>query len=151
MPSPEGQGRTGLAGPTWQDGVEDTENQGPQVEKLQTDASELRDAQPHKDVVGVEQTSQHLNERRVIWKRLSISFSDSSYIWITVLHLKGNFNQLCIISMWVVYANEQCLPNPNSCGLHPWSWDKTLYLRWAAPQKHRGKRFTTSLMRVDIF
>jgi len=66
MPSHEGQGRTGLAGPTWQDGVEDTENQGPQVETLQTDASELRDAQPHKDVVGVEQTSQHLNERRVI-------------------------------------------------------------------------------------
>lgn len=42
---------------TWQDGVEDTEDHGSQVTQLQTDAVELRDAQPHKHIVGIEQAT----------------------------------------------------------------------------------------------
>lgn len=45
---------------TRQDGVEDTKDHGLQVKQLQTDAAELRDAQPHKHVIGVKQTAQYL-------------------------------------------------------------------------------------------
>lgn len=44
----------------WQDGVEDAEHHHPQVEELQVDAAELRDAEAHEDVVRVEQAAQHL-------------------------------------------------------------------------------------------
>ncbi len=46
-----------VAGQTWQDGVKDAEDHGPQVKQLQTDAAELRDAQPHKHVIGIKQTA----------------------------------------------------------------------------------------------
>lgn len=42
---------------TWQDGVKDTEDHGPQVKQLQTDAAKLRDAQPHENVIGIKQTA----------------------------------------------------------------------------------------------
>lgn len=42
---------------TWQDGVKDTEDHGPEVKQLQTDAAELRNAQPHKHVIGIKQTA----------------------------------------------------------------------------------------------
>lgn len=45
---------------TWQDGVKDTEDHGPQVKPLQNDAAKLRDAQPHENVIGIEQTAEHL-------------------------------------------------------------------------------------------
>lgn len=45
---------------TWQDGVEDTEDHRPQIQKLQTDAAELRDAQPHEHVVGITEAAQDL-------------------------------------------------------------------------------------------
>lgn len=46
-----------VANLTWQDGVKDTEDHGPQVKQLQTDAAKLRDAQPHKNVIGIEQAA----------------------------------------------------------------------------------------------
>lgn len=45
---------------TWQDGVEYTEDHGSQVKQLQTDAAELRDAEPHKHVIGIKQTAKYL-------------------------------------------------------------------------------------------
>lgn len=42
---------------TWKDGVEDAQNHDPQVKELHADAAELWDAEPHKHVVGIEQTS----------------------------------------------------------------------------------------------
>lgn len=45
---------------TWQDGVKDTEDHGPEVKELQTDAAELWDAQPHKHVIGVKETAENL-------------------------------------------------------------------------------------------
>lgn len=42
---------------TWQDGVKDTEDHGPQVKQLQSDAAKLRDAQPHENVIGIKQTA----------------------------------------------------------------------------------------------
>lgn len=42
---------------TWQDGVEDAEDHGPGIKQLQTDAVELRDAQPHKHVIGIKQAA----------------------------------------------------------------------------------------------
>lgn len=46
-----------MADLTWQDGVKDTEDHGLRVEQLQTGAVELRDAQPHKHVIGIKQTA----------------------------------------------------------------------------------------------
>lgn len=45
---------------TWQDGVKDTEDHGPRVKELQTDAVELWDAQPHKHVIGIKETAENL-------------------------------------------------------------------------------------------
>lgn len=45
------------AGLTWKNGVEYTEDHGPQVKLLQADATELRDAEPHKNVIGIKQTT----------------------------------------------------------------------------------------------
>lgn len=46
-----------MADLTWQDGIKDTEDHGPEVKQLQTDAAELRDAQSHKNVIGIKQTA----------------------------------------------------------------------------------------------
>lgn len=45
---------------TWEDGVEDTENHGPQIKELQTDAAKLRDAQSYKHIIGIKQAAQDL-------------------------------------------------------------------------------------------
>lgn len=41
-------------GLTWQDGVEDTEDQPSKVEGFLTTVAKLRNAESHKDVVGIE-------------------------------------------------------------------------------------------------
>lgn len=46
-----------LTGVTWQDRVEHTQDHGPQVKQLLADAAELWDAEAHKHIVGIEETS----------------------------------------------------------------------------------------------
>lgn len=41
-------------GPTWQDGVEDAEDQPSKVESFLAAVAKLRNAESHKDVVGIE-------------------------------------------------------------------------------------------------
>lgn len=46
-----------LTGVTRQDRVEHTQDHGPQVKQLLADAAELWDAEAHKHIVGIEETS----------------------------------------------------------------------------------------------
>lgn len=45
---------------TWQYGVKYTEDHGPQIEPLQTDAAKLWDAQSHKHVICIKRASKYL-------------------------------------------------------------------------------------------
>lgn len=45
---------------TWQDGVKDAEDIGPQVHYLHADGAELGDAQAHKNVIRIKQAAQDL-------------------------------------------------------------------------------------------
>lgn len=50
-------------GPTWQDGVEDAEDQPSKVESFLTAVAKLRNAESHKDVVGIEKWTKHLEQK----------------------------------------------------------------------------------------
>lgn len=50
-------------GPTWQDGVEDAEDQPSKVESFLTAVAKLRNAESHKDVVGIEKRTKHLEQK----------------------------------------------------------------------------------------
>lgn len=52
---------------TWQYRVKDTQHHDPQVKELHADIVELRNAQPHKYIIGIKQTAQNLQWQKDHW------------------------------------------------------------------------------------
>lgn len=53
-------------GLTWQNGVEDAEDQPSKIEGFLTTIGKLRNAESHKDVVGIEKWTKHLEQKQKV-------------------------------------------------------------------------------------
>lgn len=51
-------------GHTWQNGVEDAKDQPSKIEGFLTTVAKLRNAESHKDVVGIKKWTKHLERKR---------------------------------------------------------------------------------------
>lgn len=51
-------------GLTWQNGIEDAEDQPSKIEGFLTTVVKLRNAESHEDVVGIEKRTKHLEQKK---------------------------------------------------------------------------------------
>lgn len=51
-------------GLTWQNGIEDAEDQPSKIEGFLTTVVKLRNAESHEDVVGIEKWTKHLEQKK---------------------------------------------------------------------------------------
>lgn len=51
-------------GLTWQNGVEDAQDQPSKIKGFLTTVAKLRNAEPHKDVVGIKKWTKHLEQKK---------------------------------------------------------------------------------------